>query len=357
MKKGQVPSYIGRLILIILGFVILVIFLIALDLKNWSEEELCAASVLARATSPQQAMDLFSLKCTTKKVCLTYGESCYQYANLDKSDIHTIKLDKSNDESSAKKIMEVSADEKYYCWKNMGKGRIDIYAGDQAALEILKGNFWEGAEDLLKLKEARPVCVICSRIALSRDITNTEEGKDMLRLVDTNAYMEENKAPSSEKTYIEEFTDEQVSAYPGNVTAEFTNQSTYKEGTDQIANIFFQIRAEGDPGEEFVNTASTAGGIIFGSSFAFGATGSLLLVAASNPITAIITTVAVVGGTGGLRAYGTHRNQEISIANCGKFASARPEKSVYGCSIITTVDYNNINLINDMCAGGILGNP
>lgn len=350
-KKGDVniSFWILTFILAILGFLLVLYVTGNLGdiFDDYSEDEICALSILTRATSPEESQRLFPLKCQTKKVCLTQkGEDCTQFLGVDKSEINKINLpsgsvgEKTN---AARKIEEIQVQELYRCWDLTGQGKLDLFGG------VASLNPKEGAWNFLNIDELEPRCIICSRIAIADDLSQTEEGKKILTQVDTKKYMQATPVPGSDRTYLSALTGEQVIDYPAEFRDQFRDESNIKNGTDEIATIFIQIRSNENPGEAFTKGAIAGGSFVLGGSYALGITGTLL----KHPIIGGLTTIVAAAGTGGLKAYGAARDQEIAAGFCGEYTSA--EENSYGCSLVMQVDYNNNTLLDQLCAGGIEG--
>src|SRR3989344_6928981 len=102
-KRGELTSsYIITTILVIAGFVVVLYFILnALNLGGETTEDICAFSVLTRATSPQTTSAYIPLKCTTKKICLSDKGDCEDF-NGEENVKDTIRL--PSDEMGAKGI-------------------------------------------------------------------------------------------------------------------------------------------------------------------------------------------------------------------------------------------------------------
>jgi hypothetical protein len=347
-KRGELTSsQIIMLVLAIAGFVIIVIFLLLfLDLETQTDEELCRLSILTRATTPDLAQRAVPLKCTTSKICITTGEGDCSSSFLGEDNIVKVKL--PNDvEQAAKMISEISANTLYDCWSMTGQGKLDLFgeAVSLSAIENLKG--------FLNLEAAQPHCIICSRVALSSGLQKRD---DILSKVNVNEYLETQQVPGSRLTYLQTFTDQQVNSFPGDARDVFSDPKNQKQGTTQVANVFTQIKTKTDPQDAAYEGAIGAGTFILGGSYAFGALGNVVQGVVSHPVIAGVIGLVAVGGTAGLRGYGASRDQEVSIAYCGEFTSSDKENK-HGCSFTMPVDYNDIEKINKLCAGGIEGSP
>ncbi|MBU0466551.1 MAG: hypothetical protein KJ718_06485 [Nanoarchaeota archaeon] len=345
-KRGLTAREIIITLLAIVGFVIVLFFVFAFNIEQRSQEEICRISVLKRGSVFESTQAYIPLQCTTKKICLSLGDKCdEQFLGED-----SINEDVSSptNEQSAKKIEKISAEEMYNCWSIMGEGKLNLFA-DKFEFNL------KDISDFLKLEERAPKCVICSRIALSPELkkrTNVEK-KDILDLVDVNNYLQTELVPGSTKTYINTFTDRQVNAFPAEVRAKFNQPDNQKKGTDEIAYIFTQLKTAEDPATAAMNGATIAGGFLFGGTYSLGMLGKAI----SHPIISGIVGTVAIGGTAGLRALGAYNDQQVSAGHCGTYTQVSEDKAKYGCSFVMPVDYNNVEFINNLCSGGIEGNP
>jgi hypothetical protein len=344
-KRGQITmKYLIVLVLAIIGFVIVLILLFSLEFESFSEDEICKLSVLSRASVPSAGQGYVPLKCSTKKYCITdnnfIGGGCDQFAG--ENNVKMVRL-KGSVEAKADQIEAVSAEAMRTCWTQMGEGKLDLFA------EKVDVNPLNAVENFFNLGDKGPSCVICSRVALSKDVLDDEE---LLKKVDVNEYMEKTQVPGSSLTYLQTFTDSQVRAYSGEIETELGSGENLKRGTDQLAMLFMQIKTDEDPTDAFTEGALGTAGFIFGSSYAFGVVGKLV----KNPYTIALSVVASLGG-GLVKAAGAAEAQQISVATCGQFSkSGNDQKNKHGCSAVVPVDYNNIARVNKLC-GKIEGNP
>jgi len=336
-KRGELTSAtLIPIIILVIGFIILLFFLVTvLDLGFQSKQEVCKLSVLTRATVSESGQSLIPLKCETQKFCLnTRGDTCPQFEGF--SDIESIKLP-SKAESAARKIEEISALAMYDCWNMMGQGKLDLFSGSDKSFinNVIVGQFITD--------EIKPTCVICSRLALAPDLINSPS---ILNQVNINRYMEENLVPGTKLTFLQTFTDRQISSFP----QEFTNQlgdASQQQKTDQMAFIFMQILAEESAIDVAKEKGVSTGVLIFGGLF-FSPFGKITQVSPLSIGVKSIATVLGAGIAGGISYLQATENQGIAATHCGPFTSGSQKRQ--GCSVVTPIDYNNKEKINSLCA-------
>jgi len=340
-KKGELTSsQIGKIILTIAGFVIMLVFLlIILDLQGTATRETCRLSVLARATAPDIAQRLAPLKCTTEKLCLSSGDKCTPEF-LGEKDVKKIKLPSgvlpNGKPLATQKIEEETANAMFDCWKMMGEGKLNLFGGgkdDDFVSRLLPG-----------MLKARTTCVICSRLAVSPDTPGST-----LNRVDVNEYMDTHQVPGSSYTYINHFTDLQVT-YPKEFVDNFTNTKK-GEPTREISIIFMQILTEDKPFDAALDTGAYTGAFIIGGTSGLGPFGRILSFKATGILAAAVSLT-----TGGIAYFQTWQNRQVSAAYCGKLTGANSETAAEGCSIVTGINYKDISKINNLCSV-IEGNP
>lgn len=330
-KRGELTSsQIATLVLTIAGFVIALIFLLVfLDTGSLQENELCRLSVLTRATAPEALQRLAPLKCTTQKICLSKSgtDDCTsdQFIGEDKSKIN--KEPAATKEEIEKNIAEAM----YNCWSVMGEGKLDLFGGSADV------GIWStlGIDDAF---EKGTTCVICSRIAVSKDIDETT-----LASIDMNSYLETHQVPNSPdgKTYLQTFTDEQIRSYSHDFR-EALNKESPAQSTNEIAVLFMQINTEKEWYEALFNTGVKSGAFVLTSTSALSPLGNLFTFSQSATLGALTGVT-----TGGIAAFQTYRSKNIAASYCGKLTSVTDGRK--GCSVITTFNYKNVRAINDYC--------
>jgi len=333
-KKGEMTSsQIAMLIIAIAGFIIVLFaLLVILDLRSLSEQELCRISILTRATSPESLQRLAPLKCTTQKICLSPsgGEDCTknQFVGEKKDSIQKIKV------TNEKDLEKAVADSMLDCWKMTGEGKLDVFGGGKD-LGIWN---WLGAKNLF---EKPSVCLICSRLAVSKIPEN------ILNKTDVTSYMETTLAPKSDQTYIQLLTDRQLRYFPRDFRNNLSEEKGKAGSTDEVAIIFMQISTP----EVWDATKETGGRM---------ATAVFVGTVGINPIgmfkvgnlLSLLTGVT----TGTIAALQTWRSREIAAAYCGELTSIDKKSARNGCSVVMPVDYKDIQFINKYCSI-IEGNP
>ncbi len=339
-KRGELTSsQIVSLIILIISFLVLLGFLFLPDLIGQSEEEVCRLSILERATIPQVTQAYAPIKCHTEKICFSLnGEDCLPLRGEEK--VKKLNLPKSY-ESAANVIEKITAEKMYDCWSITGKGRLDLFNGDKSPNVVT--NLLSGS---VSVKEANAKCIICSRLALSEVVKSEQNILNQINLYD---YLKNEKVPGTADTFLETFTDKQVQAYPNEFLSEIGKASSKKSSDGQVAIIFSQILLDNKNAEDMALNKGITAGLLTGGA----------LLKTTGGILSIPQTGAIAGFVGlykGVSAYfQTKTNQATAATYCGRFTSSKGEDAKYGCSVVTTVDYNDINTINELCKGGIEG--
>ena len=353
LKKGQIEAYqIVITIIAVLGLVIALFFWYAFKDVTDVSDDACRLSVLTKTTAADKLHVSTPLKCTTKKICITTenAKECTQF--LGEENIQTIILT-GDDYQKARQIEQAAAENMYNCWSMMGEGKLNLFNGASDASGFLSNIF--------AANSIKPVCVICSRVSLGRDITDTVKGQTILKGVNFPNYLSHNTIPGGDITYIEYFTDRRFRAYPADFNAQindFANGETAKP-TNQIAFIFMQILTEKEPLEQAEKSGLTTG-IVAGTALFSGVTGKITSFI-SAPWKIGITLFGAAGSFG-ITFIQQSNNQKIAATYCGQYTAGEVNPSSgkplekYGCSIIQPIDYNNITAINKLCSS-IEGNP
>lgn len=359
MKKGLAAHAVIVWIVAIFVLVGGIYFIFQLDLMGLSDDQVCKASVLARATTLDVVDDAIPLKCTTDKVCLRDGrDECDE--SFAGETIRKINLDscpggncKASD--SAREFEAVAAEEMLRCWQMMGEGKLDLFSG----LGEKSG-----------LTTSQSSCFVCSRIALDVD---GEESK-VLNLVDMPTYLQGHFIPDGSETYLQAFSDRSVNAYAKVSNDEFKSVVEDKGKLDpdkaenvlvvnaprpEYAIVFSQIKTTdfdialeniADLGGTVAGSSFIMGAIIPGGSAAAGAAGRLLL----TPYGLLAAAGAAAGGTAYV-AYNTYESKEVAAGYCGDVIAPNAEGSRLenlnldkGCSLVQVVQYNG-DLMNKLC--------
>jgi len=151
MKKGEITSsQLVKIILLVVGFTIVLWIFPTLLNEREVDREICHDSVLLRGALPDNLniKNLPSLKCQTRKVCLTdkiFGKGdCAEEFGEDKYE--TIKISADNREEEINRFV---ARELADCWAMMGLGKLQIFTRKST-------------------DEKR--CVVCSRISFDKEL-------------------------------------------------------------------------------------------------------------------------------------------------------------------------------------------
>tara|TARA_Y100000034_G_scaffold127401_1_gene180138 strand:+ start:188 stop:1201 length:1014 start_codon:yes stop_codon:yes gene_type:complete len=334
-KRGELTSaQIIKMLILLGGFIIVALFM--WGIYEMQEEatgkELCKLSIIERATIPFIGKQIIpSLKCTTEKICITSKRkgACKQFAGEE--NIRAVKID-LNDVEEARNIIErESANAMFDCWRMTGEGKLDIFDSRDTRFNL-----------------AEPKCLVCYRLAIAEDVS-----QEILKDVDLTKYLAEENVPGSSLTYLQTFTNEGVRSYAGG--NEKVDKDNLPVQSNQLAFVFMQIKTEEDAGDVFADTAMIGAGIIVGGGALTGPGRWIAKTAfrASALWTAAIGLVAI-GGTATFAAVQTSRSQDVSAAYCGSFET-NSENARLGCSVVKRVDWD-VNIINQLCKGGIEGN-
>jgi hypothetical protein len=356
-KRGEISSeQTIRYVVPILTFLIVLGFLGYLGFKGTSQEDLCKLSVLSRGTSPESASALIPLKCSTKKVCLTFGKGKCEESFAGYDDVEVVKLPNADDENSwnkaARIIEEVSAEEMYGCWQSMGEGKIDLF-----------GSYAKSRG----FNVVNPTCVICGRVAIDKDVKF-----DVIARVNVHEYMRKNKVPEGGKSYLQAFTDKGINTYPyvsKNIFQEkikALEDKTIEEVSAsgrEIALVFMQIKAPG-VGEAVGNLGKDALFTAGGAFMASGVRGFSSVLSFGGKIGIRSAPVILAGGAAlaAFSGFNAYLGQVTAAGYCGALATTPEIKNSKelgggdkGCSIVEAVPYD-YRAINAMCEV-IEGNP
>lgn len=188
-KKADLPSaWIVTIILLIVGFGIILFFLLRFTWQETVNREVCHESVVLKATMPAAAENYIPLKCKTEKYCITAGsgkcnEKGQEFYNEEGISKVKVKNELEISRFLAREIVE--------CWSMMGEGKINLFS------QYWAGTFGVG-------ERVYPSCVICSRVAF--DKKSLDEAKIDLAKVNVLDYMMNYKAPNKDVSYYEFIT-------------------------------------------------------------------------------------------------------------------------------------------------------
>jgi hypothetical protein len=349
IKRGELTSaQIVGLVLLIAGFIIVFIFLsLIFDTDDLTDRELCRLSVIERATVPQLVQNVIPLKCATDKVCITtkrFGGECKQFAGDD--NVRNVRIDLDEHDESVNLVERESANAMFDCWRMMGEGKLGIFPPNSPV---------ESTASLVGLDvsiaDIKPKCVVCSRLAISEDVSETGEGQDIVNDVDINNFLENELVPGSSLTYLQTFTDPGVRSYVGADEGNFGESDD--RNVDQLAFVFMQMITEVDPGEAAQDAA--LGSLIFGGGGALGVKKVVsLAVRKFTGLVGLVVTVVGAGVSAGFSYNKAKSNQLVAASYCGEFESRDDQKKL-GCSIVQGISWD-VDTLKDLCKGGIEGN-
>jgi hypothetical protein len=334
------------LILALAAFLVLGLFLWTLSNAAEGDKQACKLSVLSRGSLPEGGKEAVPLSCTTEKICLTSDKGkCAE--TMAGETITTIKLPK-DPVDAARTIEATAAEAMYSCWDMMGKGQVDIY---------------KGYLDSRGFNRASPACIICSRIALDRGVSEQVVSK-----TDFAEYIRTTKVPGTSKTYLQTMSDSDVNAFPAiSSSASFTppeDVSSFTPAGAQIAIVFMQIHtttwteAMKRVGSDlFVGSVAGLGGSFYISTAStLRNTGAVIQFVARHLKVSALVGAAVVGGTITTQYFVTRASASLAAGYCGDLKSSQGSKYEKGCSIVQAVPYN-AQAINQLCGGNVEGAP
>lgn len=231
-KRAEMTStQIVTMILLIAGFAIILYVFNQVGFTKEIDREVCHESVILRMTLPDtlNLKNLPSLRCKTKKICITDNLIGKGDCEKDLGDKYeTIKISKDKKERE-KQINAFIAQELADCWSMMGEGKGQIFT-----------------RNLLTTNR----CSICSRIAF--DVELKKELKEVMGLQD---YLVSYKIPNTDFTYWKFLTNI--------MSIEDYDFSLDKFSTEEKAIVFMEI-AESDWISTLTETIGTGGGIFIG---------------------------------------------------------------------------------------------
>lgn len=348
-KKGELTQMqIVTFSLSIFGFLIVMTAIFSnLDLLGFTEDASCELSVLTRATSFEALKDELPLKCDTKKICLTgdKSEKCQEsFAGEKKVQVVKLKNKAKEDKYTIEKTL---ADEMYKCWDTFGEGRLDIF-----------GNL----DEELGSDDTKVTCVICSRVAIDKNAEKIVKKEEL----DLGEFLRKEKVGNTGLTYLQYFSDKSVNNYPNlnawDSTIEEIKEDSFnpiENNKDEVAIVFTQIKTAGLDAK--IGNLATIGVFVAGTSFVLGAKSGILFVGKKFVKRVILSPwvlgLGVVEGTIKVAqvAVNTYEGRNAAAGYCGDFVSSS-EKAREGCSIVQVVPYD-FREINNLCGGGIKGNP
>ncbi|MBU1136398.1 MAG: hypothetical protein KJ559_02725 [Nanoarchaeota archaeon] len=338
-KKGALSiEWVIMIIILILGFGILLFFLLRFNFGERVNRDVCHESAVLRATLPSIAGNYVPLKCKTIKFCITnglIGGKCNGRGEdfAGESDITKVKVKTKED------IERFLAQEMLECWQMMGEGKLSLFS------QFIVETYGIGGK-------VYPTCLICSRIAF--DKKNLEEAKIDLSQVDVLNYMQTHKPHGFDMSYIDYFRKEKgkfnidrrnipVFNDEGKIREVSIIQVPQDEQTSdiyskQMSVLFMQISAPDHLGSagNILKTAlgGTAGSFVLAPIITTKLTGSFIKTILGHPI--ISAAFVLIAGTyqQGSVAY----NRAVTAGYCGDVSTGGDARG--GCSVVRTLNYD-----------------
>jgi hypothetical protein len=367
-KGGMAMATIVTLLIVITGFLIVfgMVFLFGNN-AAFAQDSACKLSVLTRATTPSVLKGEVPLNCYTGKICITHerGGECEQFAGEE--DVQNIRISKGDLVGAARIIEEVTAESMYSCWKMMGEGELDL-SSEQSVASVFVGDWINGVfgEDT-----TTPSCVFCSRVALDKDFVYVKDGerftdeltlefREVSRHVNIEGYFEKTDLPTGEKKYLQEFTDSQITGYPSEFQNAFSRSADSGGNVDEIGVMFIQLITKGEEnpfvaGGIFEKGKASLGSVVAAGNAVLGGFGGVGIIKDNQD--GLLYNMLTRGGVDGvLSSHEGSSKKAIGVASCGTLTTAKDiEDTLYGCSAVRTVNYDNIVSLNGIC--NVEGNP
>ena len=358
-KKGDISlNFLAGLIVSIVGFSLLLFVYFQIASGGEIDRQVCHESVILRATVPL-GESFVPLKCNTAKICISgklFGKGeCEEFKN-EKS-VTTIRVGDNAD--SLNKIEKVYAQELLSCWKTMGEGKISIFSN--AVVE----NFGVGGE-------VYPSCVICSRIAVDK---NSFQNVDFTKM-DVFGYMNKRLVPESDKTYLQQITNNPNNVGISTEIINTENLDSLKDKDDnliliedengdkvevkfeavELSEISSEDKVENFPSETailFMQISAPEYGTSLRNVLGVGTAGTVFVargaswkilkgavgVVKQHPIIAAVTGVVFLGYHQGSVAW----NRAVTASYCDDISIGKEARS--GCSVVRATDYKVANIL------------
>jgi len=355
-KKGDISAAtLVSIILLVIGFGIVLMFIVRIYYSESVDTSACKESVtlrgLSSAGSPFGAAEsLVNLRCKTQKICITskmFGGDCTE--NFGNERVSNKKVKTEN------QVAKVIADEVLNCWDMTGQGRLSLFSPGWAA------NF--GVTSKQASEETTGTvyssCIICSRIAFGVNSLKSQ-GIDLGK-VDVYEYMMKYKAPGEELSYAQliaaaspagvSLTDkdkmanlsskfEEEMKRQGLIPEEIKELPTLK--SSEMAVVFMQIRVP-KYSTVLLNTFGTAMAANFASGGLAGKIASYTIQGISSiPVVGKLVVGLGMVAVAGVQGYNTYKNVQTAAGHCGDVKFNKEES--YGCSAVRVIDYNADNL-------------
>jgi hypothetical protein len=349
-KKGDLTSkWIVIIVLLLIGFGILLFFILRFTWQENIDREVCHESVILRATMPSIAKGYIPLKCKTAKFCITTGMTggkCDDEGEAFRGEKGITKVKVKSKEDMERFIAREIID----CWSMMGKGKIGIVTDWMA--------------EQFGIGEVTSSCTICSRIAFDEKKLK-EKGIDYTK-IDIFNYSLTHKAPGKEVSYfdyiagekgkmqikeeldinkveeklskisvIEKTEGEEVKYEETTEGEKLFGQLEEKEEEDKtLAVLFMQIRAPSHSGV-LKNT-------LYAGAFSLPVTGTAFKLSSRIPGARIIMAIGVALGLT-YQQINVVIQKGVTAGYCGDISVGNEARE--GCSVVRTMDYNVDDLI------------
>ena len=336
-KKGDISlNFLAGLIVSIVGFSLLLFVYFQIASGGEIDRQVCHESVILRATVPL-GKAYVPLKCNTAKICIRVGDN----------------------QQSLSKIEKVYAQELLSCWKTMGEGKISIFSN------TVVENFGVGGE-------VYPSCVICSRIAVDK---NSFQNVDFTKM-DVFGYMNKRLVPESDKTYLQQITNNPNNVGISTEIINTENLDSLKDKDDnliliedengdkvevkfeavELSEISSEDKVENFPSETailFMQISAPEYGTSLRNVLGVGTAGTVFVargtswkilkgtvgVVKQHPIIAAVTGVVFLGYQQGSVAW----NRAVTASYCDDISIGKEARS--GCSVVRATDYKVANIL------------
>ncbi len=257
-KKAEIStSMIIGIIIVVITFAIMSIVYYQLTTSINLDREACTTSAMFRGTLPSEkfgslagAQDLISLKCKTKKICVTTnklakGECEQDFGSLEgKYSTYRISKEKSKADQQIKTLL---AREMADCWNMLGRGNFAIFGREMTTQTNI------GA-----------IAVICSRIQFDKTIIGNEEGQlNIQEISGFNRYLLSHKVPNYEISYWDFLRN----SYDGETMQILSGQMVKGENAESNASTFLneKLRIDDTKTIVFMEIRPTLAGALVGS--------------------------------------------------------------------------------------------
>ena len=343
-KLGEITtSQIVMIILLVVGFAIIIFFIIQLAWSGQVNEQVCHESVVLRGTLPSVTQGYIPLKCMTDKVCITSSTfgSCEAFKDVKGVTRARISSDK---DKARKDIERTITQEIYSCWTMMGQGKLSLFSQE------LTKTYGIGT--------VYPTCVLCSRIAF--DTASLKKTGVDLSEIDILEYMMSHMVPGKNVSYyaylagtspIQISVKEDISLTipvdkDGKITKieEPVSLDLYKEEqgageAEELGVLFMQISSP-QQGQAAINAGNTILGFAIGSFLtapkATIAGGKLVGRACTTGWGPVICG-AILAAAGIYQQANVARNRAITAGYCGDVSIGTDARN--GCSVVRTINY------------------